>query len=324
MMLPPYAKPHLSFAEQVQLLKGRGLGITSEWHAERHLARIGYYRLKDYWHPLRQSRPVIRSDGSRYTEVLEDFRPDTNFEQAVALYIFDKRLRLLMSDAIERIEVALRVDMAHTLGQRDPFAHRDIRHLDPKRSIAVRGQANRHSQWLGRADEAEHRSRADWRKEFSLKYCPPLPIWMAVETWEFGSLSHLIEMAHPSDRSQISRKYGIADPELLTSWIKVLSYVRNVCAHHGRLWNHPLVNQPKLPKGNDAPMVAHIKTYGLSNSRVYGAAAVAQHFLRVINPNSAWKERMKNLWDDFPVIPAVNPSQAGFMPTWSTQALWHS
>jgi abortive infection bacteriophage resistance protein len=321
-MLPPYAKPHLTFADQVQLLKGRGLAITSEWHAERHLARIGYYRLKDYWHPLRQSRPVIRPDGSRYIDILEDFRSGTSFEHAVALYIFDKRLRLLMSDAIERIEVALRVDVAHTLGKRNAFAHRETGHLDPKRSISARGHSTRHSLWLTRADEAERRSKADWLKEFRLKYRPPLPIWMAVETWEFGSLSHLIEMAHPSDRFQISQKYGIADPELLTSWIKVLSYVRNVCAHHGRLWNHPLINQPKLPKGNDAPMVAHIATYLPSQSRIYAAAAVTQHFLGIINPSSSWKERLKNLWNDFPSIPAVHPAHAGFMPTWSNQALW--
>ena len=126
-MLPPYAKPYLSFADQVQLLQQRGMGITNAWQAERHLARIGYYRLKDYWYPLRQSRQAVRADGSRYTEILEDFRHGSLFEHAVDLYIFDKKLRMLMADAIERIEVALRVEVAHHLGKRDPFAHRDTR-----------------------------------------------------------------------------------------------------------------------------------------------------------------------------------------------------
>jgi abortive infection bacteriophage resistance protein len=322
-MLQPYAKPHLSFANQVLLLKCRGLGITNEWQAARHLERIGYYRLKDYWHPLRQSRPVIRPDGSRFTEILEEFRPDTTFEHALGLYVFDKKLRLLMLDGIERIEVALRVDVAHILGQRDAFAHRNNNYLDPKRSIAPTPPTTRHVQWLKRADEAERRSRADWLKDFRLKYSAPLPIWMAVETWELGTLSNLIEMSHLSDRFKISKKYGISDPELLTSWIKVLSYVRNVCAHHARLWNHPLINQPKLPKQGAIPFLDHLAAYNLSHSRVYGAASVVQHFLRVINPNSAWKDRMKNHWNDFPVIPAVKASQAGFMPSWNTQPLWN-
>ena len=72
-MLPPYAKPHLSFADQVRLLQQRGLGITDAWQAERHLARVGYYRLKDYLEPLRQSRQAVDADGTRYTEILEDF-----------------------------------------------------------------------------------------------------------------------------------------------------------------------------------------------------------------------------------------------------------
>ncbi|TXC63007.1 Abi family protein [Sphingosinicella ginsenosidimutans] len=231
-MLPPYAKPHLSFAQQVALLQQRGLAVTNQWQAERHLARIGYYRLKDYWYPLRQSRTAIRPDGSRYADVLEDFRPGTSFTQAVDLYVFDKQLRMLMADAIERIEVALRVDVAHTLGKRDAFAHRDTNFLDPKRSIAPRGPQTRHQKWLARADEAEQRSRADWVEEFRKNYSPPMPIWMAVETWDFGALSHLIEMAHPSDRVAISRKYGLSNSEVLSSWVKTLSYVRNVCAHH--------------------------------------------------------------------------------------------
>jgi abortive infection bacteriophage resistance protein len=145
---------------------------------------------------------------------------------------------------------------------------------------------------------------------------------MAVETWEFGGLSHLLEMAHPSDRMQISQKYGIPRPDLLSSWIRTLSYVRNVCAHHSRLWNHPLVSQPMLPKPGEVPLIEHINTYVSTQTRVYGAAAVAQHFLRVINPNSHWKERLKGLWADFPTVPGLSPAQAGFMPAWRTQPIW--
>lgn len=321
-MLPPYAKPHLSFADQVSLLAQRGLGITDAWQAERHLARIGYYRLKDYLHPLRLSRQTVAPDGSRYTEVLEEFRPGTTFTHAVQLYVFDKRLRLLMADAIERIEVALRVDVAYTLGKNDAFAHRNIAFLDPKRSVVPQGGGTRHQQWLQRADESEARSRADMVQQFRSKYAPPLPIWMAVETWDFGALSQLVNMAHPSDRAVMSRKYDLSDPQVLTSWIRALSHVRNVCAHHSRLWNHPLVSQPKVPKGNDAPLVQHISTYGMTATRIYAAAAVAQHFLRIVHPNSSWKTRLIDHWNRFPVIPGVNAGQAGFLPTWRSHQLW--
>lgn len=322
-MLPPYAKPYLSFADQVGLLQQRGMGITNAWQAARHLERIGYYRLKEYWHPLRQSRPAVRADGSRFTEILEDFRPGSLFEHAVDLYVFDKKLRMLMADAIERIEVALRVEVAYHLGKRDAFAHRDTKFLDPKRSTAARGgQQTRHAQWLDRADVAETRSRADWLNDFRTKYSMPLPVWMAVETWDFGTLSHLIEMAHPSDRAAIALKYGIGNSELLISWIKTLSYVRNVCAHHSRLWNHPLIAQPRLPKGTEAPLMNHIAAYQSSSTRVYAAGAIAQHFLRAVYPRSSWKTRMIHLWNGFPTVPGVSAGQAGFQLGWRTEQLW--
>lgn len=323
-MLPPYAKPHKSFAEQVALLKQRGLTITNDWLAERHLARIGYYRLKDYWHPFRASKPAVRANGSRYIEFLEDFRPGTQFTHAVRLYVFDKQLRMLMADAIERIEVALRVDVAHTLGQRSPHAHRESQHLDPKRSIAPAGGGlSRHAKWLQKAEVAEHRAKNDWIKEFLRSHQRPLPIWMAVETWEFGMLSHLVEISHPSDRQAISGRFGLSDSEVMTSWIRCLAYVRNVCAHHSRLWNHPLVIQPKVPKANQAPLVAHIANYQASRTRVYAAASIAQHFMRIINPNSQWADRLKQHWAAFPSVPALGPADAGFMPAWQTQPLWN-
>lgn len=321
-MLPPYNRPFLSFADQVQLLKGRGLAITDDWRAERHLQRIGYYRLKDYWFPFRETQTSINPAGVASTAVLETFRPGTRFEDAVALYVFDKRLRLLMSDAIERIEVALRVDIAHTLGARDLWAHRDPRFLDPKRAVAANKAGTKHGEWLMRADDAEARSRAEWVREFKRTYSSQLPVVMAVETWEFGTLSHLVEILHPSDRVAISRKYAIPRPEMLASWMRSVSGVRNTCAHHGRLWNHPLVNQPALPKPGDIPHLDHLSLYNATQTRMYGVAAVCAHLLGVIQPASQWNARMRTLWDEFPKIAGINPVQAGFMPAWRTWALW--
>ena len=322
-MLPPYNRPFLSFADQVQLLKARGLSVTDDWRAERHLQRIGYYRLKDYWYPFRESQAGADAAGQPITQTLETFRTGSRFEDAVALYVFDKKLRLLMMDVIERIEVALRVDIAHTVGARDLWAHRSPGFLDPKRAIAARPGGTRHSEWLARADDAEQRSRAEWVRAFKATYGSPLPIVMAVETWDFGTLSHLVDILHPSDRVAISRKYAISKPEMLTSWMRAISGVRNICAHHGRLWNHPLVDQPAVPTKADMPHLAHLGTYIATQTRIYGVAAICAHLLGVIQPTSQWKARMSTLWNDFPQIPGIHPVQAGFMPSWRTWPLWH-
>jgi abortive infection bacteriophage resistance protein len=322
-MLPPYDRPYLSFAEQVDLLKQRGMTVSDDARAARHLERIGYYRLKSYWFPFRETRTVTAPSGKPVDEVLEDFRPGSDFRHAVDLYVFDKRLRLLLTDAIERIEVAIRVDVAHTIGRRDAWAHQNARFLDPKRAVHREPDGRtRHEAWLERASDAENRSKADWHGQFRRQYSSALPIWIAVELWDFGVLSRLLEIAHPVDRYTIAQKYGIQSSELLVSWVKTLAYVRNVCAHHGRLWNHPLVAQPMLPKGSDVPRLAHLRNHNSTQTRVYAAAAIAQHFLDVINPTSSWKVRLRALWASFPTIPGVSPAQAGFLQNWGAAALW--
>lgn len=319
-MLPPYTKPHLSFADQLALLEGRGLDVTDQAKAIRHLERIGYGRLTPYWQPFQQRIPdpqdaslTIRSD---------QFEPGAEFRHAVDLYLFDKQLRLLFLDAIERIEVALRVDLAHALGKRDPCAHRSSAFLDPNRANAPFQGGTRHQVWLTKADDAIARSKDDWVSEFYATYSPPMPIWMAVETWDFGTLSWLLEMAHPNDRFAIAKRYNLL-PDTLVSWIRCLAFVRNISAHHARLWNTGIINQPQVPKPFEAPRMVHIGLDVVRRSRVYGAAAVASYLVKRINPGSSWASRMKAHWLGFPVMPFAAPAQAGFLPNWDQEAIWN-
>jgi abortive infection bacteriophage resistance protein len=323
-MLLPYTKPHITFSDQLALLKQRGMQVDDEPLALRHLQRIGYYRLKAYWYPMREARPVTLPNGRAGTEILETFKQGATFSSGVDIYVFDKKLRLLFLDAIERIEVALRVDVAYELGKRDPCAHLDPRHLHPNTPAEIdpKSGQTRYDQWRAKAAEAERRGRADWLTEYKALYSSPLPVWMAVELWDFGSLSHLLALMHPTDQQRIAQKYRLPNPPMLTNWIKALAYVRNVCAHHDRLWNLALVIQPKTPSALDMPLLAHFGRHNLSKTRVYSIAAIAQHFLERINPTSSWKDRLKNHWTTFPHGPGLSPSQAGFLQNWQAEGLW--
>ena len=148
-----YEKPHLTTAKQLDLFELRGLDIGDRQLAEAALSRIGYYRLSEYWHPMRQSETVPDDRGKPVTTVLEPFKEGARFADAFDLYVFDKRLRLLILDAIERVEVGMRVDCAHHLGARDPNIHRDWRALDPE------FVEKDHSTWLARIDAAAAKSR---------------------------------------------------------------------------------------------------------------------------------------------------------------------
>ena len=115
-------KPWLSFADQLQQLQDRGLQVDKPAAALDYLERLGYYRLSGYWYPLRAIDPVASMVQGKAVR-LDSFAPGCRFEDVVRLYVFDKKLRLLALDALERIEMAVRVDVAHLLGQRDPRAH---------------------------------------------------------------------------------------------------------------------------------------------------------------------------------------------------------
>lgn len=318
-MLPPYTKPHRTFADQIALLMQRGLIVTDQPKAIHHLQRIGYGRLTSYWQPFQQIVP----DPADPTRTIrgKHFRPGAEFRHAVDLYLFDKQLRLLFLDAIERIEVALRVDLAHTLGKRDPWAHRNPAFLDAHRTNRPSQGSTQHARWLTKADQAISRSKEDWVKEFLASYSSPLPIWLAVDAWDFGTLSWLLEMAHPNDRSAIAKRYGLL-PDTLVSWIRSLAFVRNICAHHARLWNAGIINQPKVPKQFEAPQVGHVGTEFKRRSRIYGGAVVASHLVKQINVGTSWASRMHAHWLAFPAMPFASPVQGGFLQGWDQEAVW--
>lgn len=127
-----YARPWKSFADQLELLKARGLHVHDEPHALAWLQRVGYYRLSAYWYPFR----VFRLEQDEATGVIgsvrtDDFMPETTFSDAVSLYLFDRKLRELLVDALERIEVSLRVEVAYRLGKIDTFAHLHEQNFHP-------------------------------------------------------------------------------------------------------------------------------------------------------------------------------------------------
>ena len=165
----PLMKNWKTFREQLELLKSRGLRVENEKRALDYLERIGYYRLSGYAYPLRQKEA---NNPTRYSDT---FPPEISFEHILQLYIFDKKLRLLALDALERIEVALRVDVSYNLGAQDPLAHHDPKYFDPKFDHA--GWFEQYEKLLERAAKAN----SAIVKHHQHKYGGALPIWAASE-----------------------------------------------------------------------------------------------------------------------------------------------
>lgn len=322
-VMVPYSKPYLTIQEQLSLLRGRGLDISDEPRAEAALQRIGYYRLSGYWYPLRKSIPIIDPmTGREVIQVLDEFRPGASFASVLDLYVFDKKLRLLFLDAIERIEIGLRVDVALQMGRYDLWAHRCADLLHPRFARQKKDELTDHQRWLNKLDASELSSKESFASHFKQKYGGPLPLWMAVELWDFGRLSHFMAGMRDADLDPLAASYGLPRRTLLTSGVRAINHVRNICAHHGRLWNRPPADQPRLPRPGEVPVLDHLIWDNLAQTRLYAVAAMIRLLMRRINPSSSWAERLKAHVETFPPIPGVTFGQSGFPPGWQSLSLW--
>lgn len=289
--------------------------IANEAKAAEYLQRIGYYRLSAYWHPMRQRDASTR-------DVLDNFVEGTTFREVTDLYTFDSRLRLVMLDALERLEVSLRTEVALALGKHSPKAHRDLRFLGRNFSKPRQtGGPSKHREWLQRLDKRANESKDQFAAHFRTKYPnDDMPVWVAVELLDFGPLSHLIGGMDNKDLALIGRSYGGIKPHLLKSWAHSLAFTRNVCAHHSRLWNKPLVNQPGLDSTIPQELT-HVAGLPDSGKRLCSIASIARYMLQYANPRTKWRDRFATHVETFPASPRLTISSAGFPEDWRDEEL---
>ena len=309
----PYSKPWLSYADQINLLQRRGLIITDHTLATEHLERIGYYRLRGYLYPFRTT--VITQ--SNQIEVRDQFKSGTSFSDVAALYVFDKSLRLLLMDALERIEIALRAKFAYILGRHDPLGYLDPAFYD---SENVSFSFIDFSQNL---DRLITKSKSECIVANVAHYGTILPIWIACQAWDFGTVKWLFKGLKAQYKTEISNVFGVKRPSTFESWLLALNYLRNICAHHGRLWNLNIICNPSF-KGTSLLL----KHPGINRNRCFALICVISYLLGIVCPRTRWDSRLNKLIQGFPdlshiqVAPYENQSSltiqaAGFPKDWS-------
>lgn len=328
-----YPKSWKSYADQIDLLIQRGMTITDRARALDYLERIGYYRLSGYWFAFRERSGLLcllDVNGEKPEKVqeqriaLDTFRAGTTFQNAVNLYVFDKQLRLLVMDALERIEVALRVDVSHTLGNLDRFAYLkpELFHAGFSTNLDKYTGLTRHHHWLSKHAQLIGRSKEKFVQHNREKYGLPLAIWVACEVWDFGTLSTLFNGMREAEQDAIASQYGVTNGRVFATWLRSLNYLRNICAHHSHLWNRNIVDQPKLPAAAELAWVAPFQTNTHSRARCFLLLKIARHLLSVINPRSSWPERLKTHLLAFPDLSHVGLNLSGMGAPVGWEADW--
>lgn len=293
-----YEKPPISTQDHIQLLKDRGLVINDADRAGRFIESIGYYRLTGYMYHLQSS------DGDH------GFHAGVTFDQIIATYRFDKKLRMLLLDYLERIEVSLRALMTNKFSLEFGFFwYADVTLYD-NRSVFDMIQADIHESV---ANEKEQFIKA-FKSKYSSEGLPPSN--MAMELLSFGKLARLYDgLKSAGSKNEIASAFGLPS-SILSSWLIYLNNCRNICAHHCRLWNRRITaDRPAIPTRKKYAFSGYWDDH--SNTTVYGVITLISKLLDPISPNHSFREKVIELLNEFPEI---NKRYMGFPPDWKNTA----
>ena len=224
-----------TFEEQLQILEDRNMIIDDKAEAIKVLRVTNYYRLTAY--------ALQFKNGN-------DYNHNISFNTMYRLYKFDKRLRHLLLEILESIEVALRTYMSYNLSIKyGPEAHKNI-DIFKDADIYSGCDDFRGNHRRGLIEEINLEVSKN-RKELFVyhhlrKYNGHFPIWVIVEIFSFGMLSKTYKNLNTAEQKEISRNCFGANYMLVESWLDNLSYIRNICAHYGRLYNKKMTITPKI------------------------------------------------------------------------------
>ncbi|MBI5898656.1 MAG: Abi family protein [Rhodocyclales bacterium] len=297
-----FDKPAIDADAQVALLRSRGLLIPGEARAKHYLRFIGYYRLAGYSLPLQVN---YNADGSHR------FLDGVSFDDVLDLYVFDRKLRLAVMDALERIEVAFRAVLSQCMSERHgPHWYTDAGLFVP---------TYRHDKFIDvlKKDIGDDPAKAAVRQTFIQHYYdkygdPPLPpSWMVFEVLSFGTVSQVFKNLLRDQQKPIAKTFGL-DGSVLASWLHAITYLRNLAAHHQRLWNRAYTIKPIVAKQYAADLT--------DPRRFYAQAVMIEVLLKAVSPDTHWGDRLAALLAEHPKVRA---DRLGFSADWQKRPVWH-
>ncbi len=293
-----FSKDSLTFEQQLERLFERGLHVEDKQSAITYLSHINYYRLGTYcW-------SFINDHNSH------KFAVGTTFEQILNLYIFDRELRLLLLDAIERIEVSLRTQWAYHLSKKyGSHAHLNAEAFSKKFN---------HQEFIDKLSEELVRTSDKHIKNQQYKYDEATPaIWIICEVMSFGGLSRCYDViGRRAIKMDIADAYKLKEAAL-SSFLHHITTVRNICAHHSRLWNRDFTITMKLPTNGEPEL---LQSFNKSkNNKLYNTLVMCAYLMDEISPNNHWRFKLKTLIENH----NIDVTAMGFPENWEGLPVWH-
>lgn len=295
--------------EQVRILSNRGMEFKDEELAKSYLQRISYFRVKYYWIDM-------------IDEEVDDFKKNSSFEAVIERYEFDRELRQILFKAIEMLEIGLRTKIITSISiaigsglwylNKDLFENKDY-HEDFV--LDLKYEFGRSTEPFARDYIRDHN---DWNEE-SLEGDNP-DAWMILETATFGTLSKMYKnlKAQSSLQANIANSFGLYSTRDFSSWLESISVLRNIIAHHSRLWYRIFSKKPvNVSKHRDKWFVQSMTDS--QRKRAFGVISCLLYLCNAIVPDNTIKEEIKTLFDKYPNVPVY---MLGFTRNWKDSPLW--
>jgi len=285
-----YTKPPLSIHNQIKLLKKRKLVINDEDRTAIYLKNINYYHLSAYF---------------KFFQTNDVFKKNTSFEDVLNIYVFDQKLRLLILDLLERIEKSFKCRMAYEIAVKNSDSHWIL-----NRDLFLN---KRYDKFIIPSLKEIKKSKEQCIIHYYNKYSYPKhpPIWIMIEVLSFGNCVTIYRQLKRGEQKIVARSYGL-DSIFIVNWMHALSRLRNICAHHSRLWNSNINMKLKQVHDKYGKFFENKHTKRNSYTPIFDYLVILQIILCKIYPGSTWDERLAVLIDEH----KINISHMGFPSDW--------
>jgi abortive infection bacteriophage resistance protein len=297
--------------DQIALLKQRGMFFRDETQAYERLKNISYYRLKGYWWDM-------QSDTT-----LHLFYPGACFEDVLDRYDFDRKLRRILFGGIEQIEIAVRTRLIYCLS----VAYGGLWYLNPalfetalktKNGIAK----TTHLHTLDELQKEFNRSQELFIKDHHRRYPgQPADAWKILEVASMGTLSKLYKSMRINlpEKGIIANEMGVNSPHVFSGWLESIAYIRNIIAHHSRLWSRTMVKRPGMQLNNPRSAWFSKPLKQGQIDKPFSTISCMTYLCGFSGQPHDMRREIIELIDDYPDVPIY---RYGFFNDWRNEPIW--
>lgn len=304
-----HTKPYKTPQELVSKLIAHGLDVTDVTLAEKIIYNNNYFRLKAYFIPL------MDANGA--------FKPSTTFNTIYDLYLADQQIRDFLFPIIAILEVRMRavIDNEITRSTTDPFWHLNPENFNNYESVKkVLDKAGQRFRSSPQEFAVHHMSKYYTSKSFDYNRIPPF--WVISEMF---TIEHLLSVANNVNKAKFANgaglnslndcavQFGFTSYDSLMTNLKCILGLRNISAHHSRIWNRNLQAPSAIGK--------KITLKPTMANRLYSSLVMLRIMCKSQGIDDGIKDFFNNLIASHPIFYEQRHSM-GFPEDWSTDPLW--